>query len=140
MCVCVCVSVCVCVGVAKHPFYTKLALQTFSRNCSPAPDLVLCKPIFPMVFFSREVIFSPGFRVPASRIAGRAAHSGHSSEGQQPPAMFHIPAYLCWWGLIGEKTLEIVNSDGTNFSFIGENTPEVSKASRVFSPTKLPPV
>ena len=40
------------------PFRRALALQPFSRNCYPVPDLVLRKPIFLYVFFSRGVLFS----------------------------------------------------------------------------------
>ena len=40
----------------NNAFRRALALQSFSRNCCPAPDLVLRKPIFPWVFFSGGVL------------------------------------------------------------------------------------
>ena len=39
-------------------FAWALALRSFSRNCFPAPDLALRKPIFLIVFFSGGVFFS----------------------------------------------------------------------------------
>ena len=40
------------------PFARALALQSSSRNCSPAPDLVLWKLIFQCLLFSGGIIFS----------------------------------------------------------------------------------
>ena len=40
------------------PFARALALQSFSRNCNPAHDLVLWMPVFPPVFFPRGVFIS----------------------------------------------------------------------------------
>ena len=39
------------------PFGRALALQHTSRNCSPAPDLVFCRPIFQQVFSSGGLFF-----------------------------------------------------------------------------------
>ena len=39
------------------PFAQALALQSHSRNCNPAPDLVLWKLMFQCVLFSRGVFF-----------------------------------------------------------------------------------
>ena len=40
------------------PFVSAFALQSCSRNCSPAPDLVLWKLVFPRVLLSGGVFFS----------------------------------------------------------------------------------
>ena len=39
------------------PFTQALAMQPSSSNPSPAPDLVLCKLIFPRAFFSGGLFF-----------------------------------------------------------------------------------
>ena len=39
------------------PFVRAFALQSSSRNCSPAPDVVFSKPIFSPVFFSGGAFF-----------------------------------------------------------------------------------
>ena len=39
------------------PFACALAMRPSSRNCSPAPDLVLSERIFQPVFLSRGVFF-----------------------------------------------------------------------------------
>ena len=39
------------------PCRRAFALQLSGRNCSPAPGLVLCKPVFPRVFLSGGVFF-----------------------------------------------------------------------------------
>ena len=39
------------------PFRRALALQSLSRNCYPAPNLVLRKPIFLIQSFSGGVLF-----------------------------------------------------------------------------------
>ena len=44
-------------SVKTTPFTSAFALQSCSRSCSPAPDLVLRKLILPRVFFS-EGVFS----------------------------------------------------------------------------------
>ena len=46
------------VSIVKHtPFMPAFALQSFGRNCDPAPASVLHKPIFLYVFFSGGVFF-----------------------------------------------------------------------------------
>ena len=45
-------------GKTTTPFTVAFAIQSCSRNCSPAPDLVLWKLVFPSVFFSGGVLFS----------------------------------------------------------------------------------
>ena len=45
-------------GLGKHtPLVRALAMQSSSRNCSPAPDSVFFRRNFPWVFFSGEVFF-----------------------------------------------------------------------------------
>ena len=52
------VCVCVCARV-KTTVFTTFALQCFSRNLSPAPDLVLWKPINPGVLLLSRGVFTP---------------------------------------------------------------------------------
>ena len=42
----------------RFPFMRAMAIQSCSRNCSPAPDLVFLKLIFSYVFFSGGMFFS----------------------------------------------------------------------------------
>ena len=46
-----------CICEQNNPFRWALALQSFSRSCYPAPDLVLQKPIFLIVLLSGGVFF-----------------------------------------------------------------------------------
>ena len=41
----------------NYPFVRALALQSSSRNCSPATDSAFLKPMLQTVFFSREMFF-----------------------------------------------------------------------------------
>ena len=55
-----CASVASATGVCDKstPFTQALARQPSIRNCSPAPDLAFCEPIFPRVPFSGGVFFA----------------------------------------------------------------------------------
>ena len=54
-------GVCLCVW-ENTPFRRTFALQSCRQNCSPAPDLVLCKPIFPRLLLWRSVFLNLALR------------------------------------------------------------------------------
>ena len=64
----ICIHIYIGVCEQTHVFVPALALQSRSRNLSPAPDLVLFKPTFQCVFFSGGVFFS---QTPVSCITAR---------------------------------------------------------------------
>ena len=80
-------SIALPVSVNKNtPFGWALALQSLSRNCSPAFDLVFLKLMFPCVFFSGGVFFFR-HRYLSVSLSGSRSQSRTPSPRRPPPPL-----------------------------------------------------
>ena len=82
------------------PFRRAFSLQLSGRNCSPAPDLMLWKPVFPRVFLSGGVCFS---QTPVWMLAQRTGHRQKPRCASQSSKRTRMREYLSM-GQLGFST------------------------------------